>query len=130
MKNFYLLTSIRGFELYQGTSTEIDDYRDSEPVDFGDHTFQAQEAFLEDQIDGTQSGAVYERELYQSPPSEWLEKDGHKILVCETVLTFELKTEEDPNFENFVFEGTTVSYKGKDLELVDSGEFYHTGVVS
>ena len=130
MKNFLLSASFRGFELHKGTSTEIDDYRDSDPVDYSDHTWEAQEAFLEDENGLPYSATVYERELYQSPPSEWTEKDGHKIVVCETVLTFHLKTEDEPLPEDFVFEGTNVSYKGKVLDLVNGDDIYHTGVIS
>ena len=132
MNDYFYYVPYRGYELWK---TEEDDLRDilegnkSEIVDTGDEQWRPMEAFLDDEFGLSQSVEIYSRESLMTPPAEWMAMEGHKVIVTETSLTFEIKSETTPKIEDFSFcDGPDAFYKGRRMEMVDSEGIYYIEV--
>ena len=127
MTTYYLHATYRGFELHKSNGTTVEEiFDEGEIEEFGDDQWRPMEAFLDDDQGVMQSAQVFETTITHAPPKEWLEKEGHRVLILETSLTFEFEADETPQPEDFEWvDGPTAFYKGNQLEMVDGDDIYY-----
>ena len=123
MTSYYLHTTYRGFQLYKSKATELTEILTDEPEDFGDETWKPMVAFLQTHDGQCECLDFVNSAVYQTPPTDWIEKKGHQVVVCEIVLKSEIETDEIPSLGDFEWiDGRVATYKGKQLEVVDLEE--------
>lgn len=129
MTDYFYYVTFMGYELWK---TDKDNLREilednkSEIMDYGDEQWRPMEAFLDDDFGLNKTVEIYSRESLMTPPAEWMAMEGHKVLVCECSMTFELESETTPKIEDFNFcDGPDAFYKGERMEMIDGEGIYY-----